>query len=340
MKQAISSLNLPLLQNRDQMLLAFSKHEYGVTPAPPEAVMARVLEEDANALAGKARLQRLILSFDTPNGQCSFPFTLIAPKGAGLHPAIVYLAFRDAIPDEYLPSEDILDQGFALAVLHHEAVTSDSEQMDGLAALYDINPGTGWGKIGMWGFAASRVLDYLLTLNEIDPNRMAISGHSRLGKTALWCGAQDERFSLVISNQSGCGGAALHRGKQGEMVANITAVFPFWFCEDFKQYAGKEDDLPFDQHWLLASIAPRAVYVSSAMEDAWADLRGEYLACVAASGAWGQNMNSTQEEQTIPPDAALLAGGKLGYHCRPGGHAHSREDWLKQLAFFKRQFSE
>ena len=122
--------------------------------------------------------------------------------------------------------EEILDHGFAVAAFCYEDVTDDSADFNKLAAMYPRDEKTGWGKIGMWAFAASRVLDYLETREDIDATRACISGHSRLGKTALWCAAQDERFSMVVSNNSGCSGAALSRGKIGENIEKITNVFP------------------------------------------------------------------------------------------------------------------
>ena len=249
-------------------------------------------------------------------------------------PAFVALCFRPDIPDKYLPMEEILDHGFAVAVLHYESVTSDGPEIDGLAAMYPIDPDMGWGKLGMWAFAASRVMDYLETLDAIDHARVCVIGHSRLGKTALWCAAQDERFSMGVSNDSGCSGAAISRGKAGETIADITKRFPYWFCGNYRSWAGREDETPFDQHMLLSLIAPRRLYVCSAAEDEWADPRSEYAGAQAASEVWRFLLcpGLVGPEALPSPETPLHAGG-VAYHLRTGPHFQSRADWGYVMAY-------
>ena len=317
---------------RVELIDLLSREEYGYTPAAPEKVTGEV-EAKADAFANKASQETVRLSFDTPSGPFSFPFTLVTPKAVKKAPVFVVIAFRPEVPDRYLPTEEIIDHGFAIATFCYKDVTDDSAEFDKLAAMYPRDPKTGWAKIGMWAFAASRVLDYLETREEIDATRACVTGHSRLGKTALWCGAQDERFAMVISNCSGCSGAAISRDKIGESVDRIAQVFPFWFCGNYQAWRGREHEAPFDQHMLLSLVAPRKLYVCSAEEDSWADPQSEFLSCVAASEAWtALRVPGLVTPDEMPALNQPLTDGGVCYHVRSGSHFFSRTDWLNHMA--------
>ena len=193
------------------------------------------------------------------------------------------------------------------------------------------------GKIALWAWAIHRVMDYAQTLEELDLTCGCVCGHSRLGKTALLAGATDQRFRFVYSNDSGCSGAAITREKVGERVADICHRFPFWFCENYWKYIGKEQEMPFDQHYLLAAIAPRYVSGGSAEEDLWADPDSEMLACVAASSAYEQyGVPGFVSEDRLPKAGDVFLEGRIGYHERPGLHYFSRQDWHRLIGFINR----
>jgi len=324
------------MKRRTELLNTLSSEVYGFTPESPASVTVRITET-RNAFAGKAVWETLSLSFETPEGIFSFPFALILPAREKQSPVFLSISFRKEIPDLYLPAEEIIDNGYGIAMFCYQDVTSDGPEWDGIAAMYPRDPQSGWGKIGMWAFAASRVMDYLETRSEVDASQVCVAGHSRLGKTALWCSAQDERFAMAVSNNSGCSGAAITRGKVGETIDDITQRFPYWFCGKYQQWRKREWEMPFEQHMLLSLTAPRKLYVCSAVEDEWADPESEFLACTAATDAWQIfSLPGLITPNHLPEADQPLHDGNIGYHLRTGTHFWSRTDWLYQIAFRNR----
>lgn len=357
---------------RPEILDLFKTHVYGRAPlGRPSALRFELLEEDRGALDGLAvrKQVRMILSKDSAAPRPEMLIYLPA-SASGPVPLFLTLNFRGnhtvwpdpeihLAPKPRKPEESteahrqrledergsragrfavplILSRGYGLITIYYEDLVPDNAKVTdrGLRHAFASTDGKeGWGTIAAWAWGLQRALDYCETDGDIDSARVSVMGHSRLGKTSLWAGAVDERFAMVISNDSGCGGAALSRRHYGETVKRINTSFPHWFCDNFKQYNDNEAALPVDQHMLIALMAPRPVCVGSADQDLWADPHGEFLACLNASPVYELLGRKGVDVKAMPPLEQPAQKGHISYHVRSGKHDVTEYDWQRYLDF-------
>jgi len=356
-------------ERRPELLKLFCEQVYGNQPPLLAFEVERV--ESGPAFEGKAEREQVRLWFGRQDGgkgqQKAFIDLLIYRPAhvAGPLPLFLGLNFRgnattahdpairetaswrkEAWPrgDQALrwPFEQAIGRGHAVATFYYGDVAPDDagRWRDGVPRVAfpqaTGDPGESEpGAVAWWAWGLSRALDYLLRSGRYDPRRVAVVGHSRQGKAALWAAAQDERFTLAISNNSGCTGAALARRCFGETIAVITTAFPHWFCGRYRHFADREAELPVDQHQLLALIAPRPLYVASASEDLWADPRGEYLSALEAAPVY-ERMGHPAGLGPEPPPTGISVGGRIGYHLREGKHSITEWDWEQFFRFAQR----
>lgn len=359
-QELLAQRNLPLLMQfsngeavsrdnwevrRKELVEILGETIYGVMPpySGPTTWKEEVIED--YMAAGKGETRKVEITFPLEEGkEFTFPVRVISPVTATKEApkaAIVFISFGRY---EFYPIEEVVENEVIVAEIVMNDIAPDREDhfANGLSAVYykdGVRWPNGFGKIGMWAYCASKTLDYLLSKEFVDPEKIGVLGHSRTGKTALWAGANDTRFTHVFANASGCMGAAITRKKGGETAPDIYRQFPYWFSQGFGEYAASvesSETAPLDQHFLLAAIAPRKLYVGHGLEDTWADYISEYLCCAAASPAWECN----GVKGFVHPDRLSVPGdhfteGNIGYHLREGKHFLSRHDWNKYCDFLK-----
>lgn len=351
---------------RPEIKRLFAEYMYGYLPETPENVSFEIEEVDDSYLDGQAIKKQvritygppatpplhllLVIPKETPDpvpvflgpnfhgnhsvlADADIPLSTVwqPQRGTGVENNLATEAARGSSASRWSIPE-VIARGYASATFYHGDLDPDKNDFsDGVhAAMREADApertATSWGSLAAWAFGIHRAVDYLVTDPDVDAARIAVMGHSRNGKAALLAGATDERIALVISNQSGCGGAALSRRREGETVDAINTNFPHWFNLNFRHFNENEDQLPFDQHMLLALIAPRPLLVASAREDAWADPEGEFLALKAAEPVYKLYGKAGLIENEMPP-VNQLVGAEQGYHIRPGPHGVGSRDW-------------
>jgi dienelactone hydrolase len=362
-------------RRRPELKALFQHYMYGTLPPAPARVTARVLHQDAQAFAGKATLCELAITIGPP-AVPEIYLLVVAPNGKpGPAPAFVGMNFcgNHALvkdPGVRLPTawmydrypgvqanqatdagrgsqidvwalEQAIDRGYAVATFYNGDIDPDRSDVRGGARPYLdklVQPDT-TATIMAWAWGIHRAVDYLVTDPAIDAKRIAVVGHSRLGKTALVAAAFDERIALAIPHQAGCGGTAPSRGTVGESVKRINTSFPHWFNAAFKEFNDHPDRLPFDQHCLVALVAPRPVLFSNAVEDTWANPDGQYQVLQAADPVY-RLLGVPGLESERRPEVGRLSAGRLGYYIRPGKHSMTKEDWKVFLDFADRQLGK
>jgi hypothetical protein len=336
---------------REEVLEAFRGEMFGRAPGRPQQLRFHVLEEQRDALDGSATLRRILIQSMHEGRSHEFELKVFVPNASTEPVAVVLLICnRDAEVNidhtrqqrsEFWPVEEMIARGYGMAAFFNGEVAPDKPQQfrDGVIRLMEGDagdrPADAWAALAAWAWGASRALDYLETEPRVDATRVAIAGHSRGGKTALWAAAEDQRFALAISNNSGSCGAALSRRRYGETIA-MTDGNPHWFADNFMKYNDREDELPFDQHMLIGLIAPRSVYVTSATEDLWADPKGEYLGLAHSSSVYALWDYPPIRLDAMPPADQPVIHGPRAYHIRSGKHDLTLYDWLRFADFTDR----
>ncbi|MDX1641164.1 MAG: hypothetical protein R3220_05675 [Balneolaceae bacterium] len=338
---------------RPEILQLFAKHVYGQLPHHFDSIEFSVIRQNSNALNGEAIAKEVDIVVSRNGNSLPIRLNLLIPKDAEKPvPVTLLLNHRGEdnmditrqVKEDFWPAEMILERGYAAAVMNVEDVADDDPDTyteDLLETLYpeQIGRDDGMMALSAWGWGAMRVMDYLKTDNDIDQNRSVLIGHSRGGKAALWTGANDVHWSVIVANESGAGGAALSKRRFGETVRIINNGFPYWFAPNFEKFNDREGDLPFDQHMLIASIAPRGVYVTAAEEDLWADPQGMYLSLLHASQVWEKIYGiPVPLYEQMPPLNNPTDNPYTGYHIRNGEHDLTLYDWEHILNFSDRHF--
>lgn len=355
--KAVTEAGVWEAERRPEILELFRAQVFGRNPVKrPASLRFEVADADTEMLDGKALRKRVKIRYAGPGGEGAIRLTAFIPKAARPAPAFLLICNRPeqnidpdrGVKSPFWPVEELVARGYAALAFYNGDVDPDAHDgfTNGVHGVFQPDPkvrkADAWGTIAAWAWGASRVMDWIESEPLIDRARVAVVGHSRGGKTALWCGANDARFALTISNNSGCGGAKLNRMvlPKSEGIARINKVFPHWFCENFRQYGDREDALPVDQHMLIALVAPRLAYVASASLDAWAGQEGEFRSCVLASPVWALYGKKGLVGDAFPEAGKALQEGCVGYHLRAGKHDLTLEDWTRYMDFADRHWKK
>jgi hypothetical protein len=302
-------------------------------------------------MGGKAHLKEVAITIFRQRNSVTVNLVLFIPNNVSLPvPAFLLINNRDKdnmdptrrIKSDFWPAEIVVDSGYAVGAFHVGDLAPDDKNlfMDGVLQLYpeQLAADNGMRAIGAWAWGASRIMDYFEAEEAIDETKIVLVGHSRGGKASLWAAAQDQRFSICVTNCSGNTGAALARRQFGERIAAINDAFPHWFNNNYKQFNNNENNLPVDQHMLISLIAPRPVYATNASEDLWADPTGTFLALKHAEPVYALFGLKSALPASPPEIDSPIIRSPLAYHNRQGKHNLTVYDWRNFIKFAGHHF--
>ena len=328
-------------ERRPELYGLFEKNVYGRMPTIDIPVAYTPEGEDSNAVDGLAVKKNVTIRFSPTDTSARIHLALYLPKKARRKaPVFVGYSFTPNDVTEHSsqwPLKEILSRGYGVAVAWYWDIEPD--RADGwqtgirttLAGPLQIEPYE-WSAMGAWAWGLERMVDYLTTEPQVDAKKLIVIGHSRLGKAAVWAGASDQRFAMVVSNESGEGGAALGKRNYGETIAIINDKFPWWFAPAYKQFGSNPAAMPTDQFELLSLIAPRPLYVASAIGDQWSDPKGEFLSALLAGKVYGLYREAGVGTDSMPPLEHPI-GKYVRYHIRNGKHDMTLYDWQEYMNF-------
>ncbi len=362
-------------KRRKELLLTFRKEVFGFNPEWKGDAKYTVVSQKSDLFGGIANRKEINIELTYKGLKTSMIVLIYLPKNSKNAPLFLSYNFYGnhttssdpdiQIPDLWVsgykeirpptdkaikdergsdsfrwPFKEIVSRGFGIATVYYGDIYPDYDHgfKNCIHPFFDVKrDSASWGSIATWAWGLSLIQDYLETDKDINSKRVMVIGHSRLGKTALWAGANDKRFAMVISNNSGRGGAALWKRTFGATIDMVYSTCPYWYCDNFNKYSNKEELLPVDQHELIALIAPRPVYVASASEDLWADPKGEFLGCVYATPVY-QLLGRKGLPVTEMPALNSPVFGDLSYHIRKGPHEITLYDWNCYMDFAEQYF--
>lgn len=342
-------------KRRPQIVAMFSNLIYGHVPQPesPLKTEVEIVATDENFMDGKATRKDVAIRFSNDKGKAEMLVLVFTPNAA-TKPVPVFMkhsfnntksrdfeasATREGRLRNGWPLGQFFDRGYGFVAVYQQDLVGHNEISFG-GGIHKLFYKKGqshpkaqeWGVLSAVAWGGSRALDYLETDDNVDHKRVAVMGHSKMGKATLWTAAQDQRFALAVSAQSGCAGAALWRRKSGETLQKMVTRFPYWLCRNAWKFVDQEGDLPVDQHMMLALMAPRPVYVASGIEDTWADPRGEYASAFHATPVYKLYGKMGMSSETLPELGKPIMND-IGYHVREGGHSIEDYDWTQFMDF-------